>query len=434
MEEKDRLLKNIVTDLLSNGRKKDWKTYALEENLGAEAHEKCRQRWKNFKRDFYPKGLWAPGVKIEEGWNLKVDRALSIEKGDELIPEAPEGWVQNKAYQQQTKEGGVIWLQSMERDRNIDLAQEYYDKSVIAFENIVTQYEPKKIYLLPQNKPTKWGFNLLTADAHIGATIKDSMFGAKYSKDTYLDRVQKWVDIIEREHQRYGTFKYLNIIGLGDFVDGYEGKTTRPSSHHTLPQDLNSAEQFDTYVKSFIDFFNTLVLEGFAEKIRFVSATNSNHGGDFEYACARAIEVYLNAKYPDIETLVSRDFMFHLQSGKHVHVMLHGKDRQHMKQNIGWVLTKENEMWIENYINYHSLNKHIPFNQEKQYITAYLGDLHQTKTEFMKRFRYKRVMSMFGSSDWIDMNFSKSFGYQGFEWEVFDTESPEIIEGREFYL
>jgi hypothetical protein len=434
LEGKDQLLKNIVTDLLSHGRKKEWKTYAIEENLGAESHEKCRQRWKNFKRDFFPKGLWAPGFPIEEGWMLKVERALSIEKGEELIPEAPDGWVQNKAYQQQTKEGGVIWLQSIERDRNIDIAQEFYDKSVIAFENIVTQYEPKKIYLLPQNVPTKWGFNLLTADCHVGATIKDSLFGERYSQEIYLERVRAWVDVIEREHQRYGTFKYLNVIGLGDAVDGYMAKTTRPGSSHTLPQDLNSAEQFDTYVKSYIDFFNTLVLEGFAEKIRFISATNSNHGGDFEYAASRAVEVYLNAKYPDIETLVSRDFIFSLQSGKHIQLLCHGKDKEHMKAGLPWILGKDNEGWMENYINYHGLNKHIPFNQEKNYISLYAGDLHQTKTEFSKRFRYKRIMSLMGGSDYVEYNFTKGSGYKGFEWEVFDTEGPEIIEGRHFYL
>ena len=432
MEGKDRLLKNIVTDLLSHGRKKDWKTYAIEENLGAGSHEKCRQRWKNFKKDFFPKGLWSPGIPIEEGWSLKIDRALSIEKGDELIPEAPEGWVQNKAYQQQTKDGSVIWLQSMERDKNVDLAQEYYDKSVIAFENIVTQYEPRKIYLLPQNKPTNWGFNLLTSDAHIGATIKDSLFGDKYNKEIYLDRVRAWVDVIEREHQRFGTFKYINVFNGGDGVDGFAGYTTRGG--HKLIQELGDEEQFDTYVKSHIDFFNTLVQEGFAEKIRFISATNSNHGGNFEYATSRAVEVYLNAKYPDIETHVSKDFIFSLQSGKHVAVVCHGKDKEHMKSGLPWVLSKDNEGWIENYINYHGLNKHIPFNQEKNYITLYTGDLHQSKTEFAKRFRYKRLMSMMGGTDYIEYNFSKGNGYKGFEWEVFDTEGPEIIEGRHFYL
>lgn len=434
MEDKNQLLKNIVTDLLSNGKKKNWRDYALECGLPIDKYETCRGRWKSFKKDSLHKGLWGTGDAITDAWKDKVERAMAIEKGEDFIPEAPAGFTTNRMHQQQTKDGAVVWLQSVERDKEIDAAKDFYDKAVSSFENIVIKYEPTKIYLLPVSKPTEWGFNLLTADAHIGSTIKDSMFGNKYSREIYIDRVRKWVDIIDREHARYGTFKYLNIIGLGDHVDGYEQKTTRSSTNHLLPQDMTSAEQFDTYVKSHIDLFDTLIEGGYADKIRFVAATNSNHGGDFEYACARAVEVYLNARYPDIETMVSREFMFHLVSGKHSAVFNHGKDKTWMKSNIPFVLQKNDEMWIENYINYHSLNKFVPFNQEKNYITAYFGDLHQSKTEYMKRFRYKRIMSVYGQSDWIEMNFTKSFGYQGFEWEVFNTNGPEIIEGREFYL
>ena len=430
--DKEKLLKSIVSDLIQNSTKKEWKTYSLETFGSAEYGENCRSVWKAFRKTFQPQGLWTGGIPIEESWKENVTRALALEKGSAVLDDAPEGFAVTKMFQQQNKAGDVIWLKSVEKNRDADAAKDFYDKSVEAFQNIVTLYEPTKIYLLPQNKPTNWGFNLLVSDAHVGATIKDSLFGEQYNKDVYLERVKSWMDVIEKGHQKFGTFKYLNIISNGDGLDGFNGYTTRGG--HKLVQDLSNQEQFDLYVKSHIDFFHTLVQEGFAEKIRFIASTNSNHGGGFEYTAARAVEIFLNAKYPDIETIVSKNFIYHVISGKHVAVISHGKDQDHQKQSLPWILGKDNETWIENYINYHGLNKHIPFNQEKNFITLYTGDLHQTKTEYSKRFRYKRIMSMMGGTDFIEYNYSKGSGYKGIEWEIFDTDGPEIIEGRHFYL
>ena len=432
MEDKNQLIKNIVTDLLSNGKKKNWTDYALECGLPTDKYETCRGRWKNFKKNFLPKGLWGPNDPITDAWKDKVERAMAVERGEESVPEAPAGFTTNRMHQQQTKDGGLIWLQSVERDKEIDVAKEFYDKAISSFENIVLKYEPTKIYLLPHSKPTKRAMNVYISDAHIGAGIQDSLFGIEYNKEIYFKRIKDVVDQIETYHSIYGTFDTINVILAGDLVDGANSETTRGG--HKLIQNLNDAEQFDTFVTSFIDLFHTVVSEGFAEKIRFVSATNDNHAGDFGYACSRAVEIYLKARYPDIETLVSRDFIFHIKTGKRVHLICHGKNKDHMSKGIPWGLTKDHEAWFENYIQYHSLNKHIGFNLEKQFITLIMGDLHQTKTEFARRFTYKRVMALTPPNDYSDYNYARGNGYSGFEIDVFDIDGPETIESRHFFL
>lgn len=432
MEDKSQLLKNIVTDLLSNGKKKNWRDYALECGLSIDKYETCRSRWKSFKKDSLPKGVWGPNDPITDTWKEKLERAMAIEKGEEFVPDAPAGFTTNRMHQQQTKDGGLIWLQSVERDKEIDAAKDFYEKSVTAFENIVLKYEPTKIYLLPVTKPTKWGMNVYISDAHIGAGIKDSLFGIEYNREIYLQRIRAVVDQIEKNHQRYGTFDTINIILAGDLVDGFQSETTRGG--HKLVQNLNDAEQFDTFTKSFVDLFNTVVGEGFSQKLRFISATNDNHSGDFGYACSRAVEIYLKARFPDVETIVSRDFIFHVKTGKRIHLICHGKDRSALLKNIPWVMSKDHEAWFENYIQYHSLNKQLPYNQEKQHITLVMGDLHQTKTEFARRFTTKRLMAFTPPNDHSDYNYSRGSGYSGFEIDVFDIDGPETIESRHFFL
>ena len=57
-----------------------------------------------------------------------------------------------------------------------------------------------------------------------------------------------------------------------------------------------------------------------------------------------------------------------------------------------------------------------------------MGDLHQSLTQFGKRFRYKRVSSMYGSSKWIHTN----FGYTraAVDFDIVDKNSGSVLEGR----
>ena len=436
--DKEKLLKSIVSDLIQNSTKKEWKTYSLETFGSAEYGENCRSVWKAFRKTFQPQGLWTGGIPIEESWKENVTRALALEKGSAVLDDAPEGFAVTKMFQQQNKAGDVIWLKSVEKNRDADAAKDFYDKSVEAFQNIVTLYEPTKIYLLPQNKPTENCLNILLSDLHIGAAIPNSLTGDKYDKETYLQRLRLVIDTIEKVVTTHGVLDTLSIVVLGDTTDsaGVAGKTTRGASGggHVLEQNMDCHDQFDTFVKSFIDLFHTIVSEGFAANINFVSATNDNHSGVLGYAASRAIEVYLNAKYPDISTIVSKDFIFDFKVGDKSFICLHGKDMHNMQRNIPFVLSKDHVDWIDSYIDLKGLDRGIPFNHERHHLYLLTGDLHQSKTEFHNRFTYKRVMSLFGATNYIDYNFSRFRGYKGFEHMLFPKTGIGCIEGREFIL
>ena len=433
MEDKNQLLKNIVTDLLSNGKKKNWTDYALECGLPTDKYETCRGRWKNFKKNFLPKGLWGPNDAITDAWKDKVERAMAVERGEESVPEAPAGFTTNRMHQQQTKDGGLIWLQSVERDKEVDAAKEFYDRAISSFENIVIKYEPTKIYLLPKTEPTHYCLNILISDPHVGADIPNSMWGDSYSKDIYLERMKRVLRVIHDKYMLYGTFHTINIVILGDTTDG-AGTNQTVRTGHALEQNLTPHDQFDVFVKSVIDLFDSLVTEGYSHNLRFVSATNDNHSGPFGYAASRAVEIYLNARFPDIDTVVNKDFIFHFQTGNKTFITTHGKDAAYLKSGLPMILTPQQEAWIENYMLFHGVNKLIPFNMERHYTYLLAGDLHQSHTQYMRKFTYKRVMSFFGATNYIDFNYSKGSGYKGFESMVFTLEGPDCSEERHFFL
>jgi hypothetical protein len=433
-----RLLRHLIIDINRAHKKKTWSDYSLEEFGVAYKNEQCRQKWKKFRFESLPKDEWIPGVPIESEFKELIDNALKIEGSKTatsegmILEDVPEGFVVTKLFSQQNRENGVKWLHSLERVKQVDEYKEFTEKAVQTFENIVLQHEPSKIYLLPQSAPTNWAMNVYISDAHIGAAIKDSLFGAKNNKETYIKGMRSIIDQVEKQHQRFGTFHTINIVLLGDLLDGWNSETVR--SGHKLVQNLNNVEQFETFVKSFVDLFNTLVEEGFCKHLRFVSATNDNHGGDFSQIASRSVEIYLNAKYPDVETIVSRDFIFHIKTGKRIHIFSHGKNMDSMQRGLPWVLTDKHEAWFFNYIQYHGLNKNIKFNQEKNYITVVMGDLHRSKSEVLDKFVYKRIMASVVGTDYSEFNYSRGNGYCGFELEVYDTEGTDCFEFRNFFL
>jgi hypothetical protein len=431
-----KLIRYIIFDILSFGKKKSWADYSLEEYGVAYKNENCRQRYKKFRFENLPKDEWVPGAAIEEEFKELIDEALLadgskvITTEDMLLPEVPEGFQVSRIYSQQSREG-LKWLHSLERTRGVD-PEEETNKLLSTFENIVLQHEPTKIFLMPQSKPTNWAMNVYISDAHIGAAMNDSLFGVKNDKEDFNKLIKYIVSEIEKKHSTYGTFDTINVIMLGDMLDGWNSQTTR--QNHKLVQNMNNEEQFETFVKGTSNLFHTLISEGFSEKLRFVSATNDNHAGSFGHIASRAVEIYLNAKFPDVETVVSSDFIFHIQTGRRVHILTHGKNKDSMKFSIPFVLNQQNQGWFENYIRYNKLDRGMNFGEEKYLITAVLGDLHQSKTEILNNFTYKRVMAAVKGTDYSEYNYSKGSGHCGFEIDLFDINSTETVETRHFII
>ena len=224
----------------------------------------------------------------------------------------------------------------------------------------------------------------------------------------------KILEEVELLVELYGKFDRIYLVDLGDPLDGYNGQTTRGG--HKLPQNMDNRQQFDTFVKVHKKWFDSLVQIEAANAIHFIAATEDNHAGAFGYCANRAIEIYLNVKYPDIKTRIMSKFIEHEIYGEHCLMFCHGKDSEDRKHGMPLKLDLRTESYINDYID--SFNLHGKYNHFIK------GDLHQEANEFGKRFRYKNVLSLYGASKWIHNNFGSN--KSGICLEVLEKNSSKL--------
>lgn len=260
------------------------------------------------------------------------------------------------------------------------------------------------------------------SDMHVGAkTEEDSLYQNDYNQEEIQRRMKLTLDKIYSQFKNFGRFDKIIVCNLGDCLDGYNQQTTRGG--HKLPQNMNNRNQFKVYVQEMLRFVDTLHQMNISNSIDFVSVGDSNHGGDFEYVANKSLEYIFSAKYPDMNVRIFDKFIEHYNYGVHTFILSHGKDKEDMKHGFPLSLDTKTELYFSNYIDHHRLytpNLHI--------VT---GDLHQSLTQIGKRFRWKKVLSMYGGSKWIHTNFGDS--RPGVDYEIVDKNSDEIFEGRVWF-
>lgn len=320
-----------------------------------------------------------------------------------------------------TRPQGGAWLKFKKLEK-------LYDESHIDDLKSILTKEITPIDYKPMINTNNLGLFIYGADKHIGALTKeDSIYKNNYDREEIKQRlIKNTIRNIEKSVKYFGNFESLYIMDLGDALDGFNQKTTgglRGTSPHTLPQQMNNREQHDFYVEVHKELFDTLVQKEYAQNLYFIATSNSNHGGDFEYGAMRNLETYLNVKYPDIKTFVNYYPFNHFIYGNHAIIFGHGKDMEDMKFGLPLNLNEKTEVFIEDYIRSNNLQDY--------HVTVVMGDLHQSSENYGKNFRYKRVLSQYGSSKWMHTNFGS--GNAGLSFEIFDKFTPMVFKVDDFF-
>lgn len=262
---------------------------------------------------------------------------------------------------------------------------------------------------------------LYLSDQHVGAeTDKDSIYNNEYNEREFFERMKKTFHKIQDEVDCHGTFDNLIVCNLGDCVDGFNGETTRGG--HQLEQNMDNKEQFNTYVNTMIQFFDSLHRKGgkpIANKICYYAVGNDNHSGDIGYIANKTLEHVLSLKYPQMDVRVFEKFIEHVDYGYHTLILSHGKDKEYMNSGFPLNLTDKTENFFNDYI---TKNRIV-----NPYVSVVMGDLHQTLVQYAKRFRYKRVLSMYGGSGFIHTNFGS--GHAGVEYDILNKYNNDIRSG-----
>lgn len=255
----------------------------------------------------------------------------------------------------------------------------------------------------PKEKRSKKGDAVMLvylADWHIGCYVDgDSLFENRYDESELWYRLTKLIQRIGDEATINGGFKKIVLCNLGDSLDGYNSQTTRGG--HALQQNLNNKEQFNVFTKTVIKLIDSLYSMDVAGEIEYIATGDSNHDGDFGYVANKAIQMYLNARYPDMVVRVFEKFIEFFKVGSQdTFILCHGKDKEQMFKNFPLNLDEKTENYINGFLDYNNINtKNIHFIK---------ADLHQSALNYGRRFRYRNIGSIFGSSKWIHLNFGNT--------------------------
>lgn len=253
------------------------------------------------------------------------------------------------------------------------------------------------------------------SDMHVGASVSGySIYANEYDKDEIENRFQTLAQQITREALTFGSFSNVIVCNLGDSLDGYDGQTTRGG--HQLAQNMNNKDQLKCFIEVMTKFMTTLAEEVPCGSLSYYCVGESNHDGDFGYSANIALQYILQSM--NIEATIFDKFIGEFVLGGTTYILCHGKDNKDMFKNLPLTLDVKTENFINEYLDNRGIKGNVVFAK---------GDLHQSATTYGRRFTYKSVGSLFGSSEWIHKNFGNTPA--ACDYSIVDV-SGNMLDGR----
>ena len=235
---------------------------------------------------------------------------------------------------------------------------------------------------------------LVYTDVHIGMNVNQNGYSL-YDGLWNEVELNKRLDIMVNytlEHQKSNT---LNIHELGDYLDGWDGYTTRGG--HSLPQNMDNQTAFDAGLRFKIKLIDALIEH--YEFINCVNICNDNHAGSFGYIVNSAFKTYIELKYPNNVTMTNqRKFIDHYIVDNRCFILTHGKDDKSLKFGFKPQIDAVQIEKIKNYIDEYKLHSYdIEFSK---------GDSHQLIFDLTSStaFEYQNFGAFSPPSDWVKTN------------------------------
>lgn len=256
-------------------------------------------------------------------------------------------------------------------------------------------------------------FDTLTfTDVHIGMDT-DKYDNTMYQKEWNGEILMQDCTKLVEETLTYQSSDVLVIDDLGDFLDGYNGMTTRKG--HPLPQNMTNEQAFDYGLK-----FKTYLLDNLSDsydKIILNNICNDNHAGSFGYFVNSAIEQISKNRYKNVEVKNHRKFLNHYFVGSTAFVITHGKDDKALKFGFKIFPGQQELEKIDQYCKHYGI-----YNQTKRVIFK-KGDSHQMLFDLCSSddFYYFNYPAFSPSSNWVKNNFK--LGRRGFVLETYSEKN-----------
>lgn len=407
-DETDEMMKNIISARLLQLSDEHFQTVKKTEDQILQAIQQQNDRVIEFKENLETGTAEIKGIAFSEP--KSPEEIIKVLKIDTAKWKLATYW---------NKEHKDYWLVSA-----MVSAKKDSDVTLDDIESILSKVFNEKtfspVHSYPQISNDKALF-VYISDRHIGAYVSDiALYENSYDSINYEARMKLLLHEIIYQQQVHGRFEDIFVIDLGDKMDGLSGQTTRGG--HKLPQNMSNRQAFETAVRVDKEFFDQLISADLANNIHLYQNTNSNHGGDFDYMVNRALEIYINARYPDVKTRILQKFVEHMFYGQHCILLTHGKDDEDMKHGLPLHLNDKTENYFRKYMMYNKIDP------EQYTVSIIKGDLHQGTSQDTYGFRYRNVLSLFGGSKWIGTNFGPNKG--GCSFEIVEAYTERIMESK----
>ena len=338
----------------------------------------------------YPSYLTTGSPKLAKKFNLTVDEIYEIK---DIVRNTNEQW-EEKVRWVKDKEGSKLFVKKSQ------------DNIKEEFLNFAKEFVPKNYNNTKPNADYSSALLVYMSDKHIGAdTLESSSLENKWDKEEFENRMSLLAEEVIRLYE-INKFEAIILFDLGDAVDGFNAQTTRGG--HKLPQNMSNREVFSVFMEVHLNFFYTI--QKYCDTdLTFITAGESNHGGDFEWICNKSLEILLNNKFPNIKTFIGDKFIEHYELGNHCFIVCHGKDIEDLKFPLPSVLNEKTELYFKRYVDHHKI--------DAEFIHVIKGDTHKASCQYVDRLRYKNVLSMYGASKWIHHNFMSNL--KGVSMDIF---------------
>tara|TARA_R110000803_G_scaffold69326_2_gene131664 strand:+ start:3361 stop:4608 length:1248 start_codon:yes stop_codon:yes gene_type:complete len=277
----------------------------------------------------------------------------------------------------------------------------------IDFDTIVAKYIDN--WIIPEQDKFKNDYldfdRLVYTDVHIGMTTNENGFSLYGGKWDEMEINKRLATIINHTIKNQKS-KVLIIDELGDFMDGWDGETTRKG--HKLPQNMDNEKAFDIGLRFKVSLIDSL--KNHYDRIICHNICNDNHAGSFGYVVNSAFKSIAESKDSKVSVVNIRKFIDHYTIGNRCFILSHGKDSKSLKFGFKPFLDSKQIEKISGYIDHHNLhNFEIEFSK---------GDSHQKLFDesTSEKFSYYNYGALSPSSEWVQTNFKRGKSF----FEVFN--------------
>lgn len=264
-------------------------------------------------------------------------------------------------------------------------------KELITENIILDEYKIPQTYVCSSHS-----FILYLSDLHIGGY--NEKYGyiplESYDEKEIKRRLSKVLSFISTKN-----YDDIIVVNLGDSIDSFNKQTTRGG--HEIPTILSNKEQSQLYLNIMLWFFNAI--KKYCKNIKYYCIGESNHDGDWGWINNIALASKL--EHLQISSYISSNPIDKFDVNNVSIVYLHGKDIKNQFKGFPLVLNEKTINWFNNYFITSKQNY-------KNKICVVKGDLHQPAFTNCNTFDYYSCPSLYGSSQYIVANFSKT------EWGV----------------